>query len=86
MLGKPTGDSFKVAVKTTDPAREFVLSVGDNVTATEAADSDLRATLSISAEALTRLSTGRLDPDHTPSSVTTEGVGLDELRKVFPGF
>jgi hypothetical protein len=37
------------------------------------------------AEALIRLVYGRLDPDHTPSTVTTEGIDLDALRATFPG-
>ena len=37
------------------------------------------------AEALLRLFYGRLDPDHTPG-YTAEGIDLDRLRAVFPGF
>jgi hypothetical protein len=37
------------------------------------------------AEAFIRLLYGRLDPDHTPSSVTTDGADLDVLRRAFPG-
>jgi hypothetical protein len=36
------------------------------------------------AEAYVRLLYGRLDPDHTPGSVT-EGADLDLLRSAFPG-
>jgi hypothetical protein len=41
--------------------------------------------LTIPAEAFIRLLAGRLDPDHTPA-VTATGVGLDRLRRMFPGF
>ncbi len=38
------------------------------------------------AEALLRLSYGRLDPAHTPASVTGDPADLDQLRAIFPGF
>ncbi len=38
------------------------------------------------AEALLRLSYGRLDPEHTPADVAADPADLDRLRKVFPGF
>lgn len=39
------------------------------------------------AESFIRLVYGRLDPGHTPGAVSVTGpAGLDELRKVFPGF
>jgi hypothetical protein len=37
-------------------------------------------------EALVRLVYGRLDSEHTPEAVEAEGVDLDVLRSVFPGF
>jgi MDMPI C-terminal domain len=42
--------------------------------------------LSMPAEALLRLAYGRLDPLHTPPSVTGEPADLERLRQVFPGF
>jgi hypothetical protein len=33
-----------------------------------------------------RLVYGRLDAEHTPGSVKADGVDLDVLRSVFPGF
>jgi hypothetical protein len=38
------------------------------------------------AEALLRLSYGRLDPDHTPASVIGDDDVLEKLRLIFPGF
>ena len=38
------------------------------------------------AEALLRLSYGRLDPEHTPASVSADPDTLDKLRAIFPGF
>jgi hypothetical protein len=37
------------------------------------------------AEAFVRLVYGRLDPDHTPASVVTDGGLLSLLRAAFPG-
>jgi hypothetical protein len=39
------------------------------------------------AEAWVRLVAGRLGPEYTPASVSVTGsVGLDDLRRVFPGY
>jgi uncharacterized protein (TIGR03083 family) len=47
----------------------------------------LEAELVIPVEAFIRLVYGRLDTEHTPTSVSSSGpMELDELRKVFPGF
>jgi hypothetical protein len=35
---------------------------------------------------LVRLAYGRLDPAHTPEGIVAEGVDLDLLRAIFPGF
>jgi uncharacterized protein (TIGR03083 family) len=86
MAGKP-GHVTRVAITTERPERRFVLeSTSDGVTLTPADDdTDADATLRLPAEALVRLVYGRLDPDHTPSTVHSEGVDLDALRRTFPG-
>jgi uncharacterized protein (TIGR03083 family) len=95
-LAKPPGEHFRVAVHTTDPRRDLMLTVGDKVELTaedqgqpghaarrgEQADGELR----LPCEAFIRLMYGRLDPDHTPAGVAAGGVRLDVLRAVFPGF
>lgn len=86
-LGKPTERAAVIHVVLTEPARELALTVGDAVTLAPwdggaAAD----ATLTGPAEAFLRLAYGRLDADHTPSAVSAEGIDLDTLRAVFPGF
>lgn len=43
------------------------------------------ATVELPAEAFIRLVYGRLDAARTPT-VRTEGIELDDLRAVFPGF
>ena len=49
-------------------------------------DGDAAADLTLPAEAFLRLVYGRLDPAHTPSSVTGDTGRLADLRKAFPGF
>ncbi|MBV9412046.1 MAG: hypothetical protein JO148_10655, partial [Acidimicrobiia bacterium] len=41
--------------------------------------------LRMPAEAFIRLVYGRLDSDHTPSSVEGDAETLEQLRQVFPG-
>lgn len=89
-LGKPEGASSKrlIEVRTVHPERHFLLSIGDVVTL-EAGPGDGQpdGKLELSAAALLRLVYGRLDAEHTPPGVKTEGTAnLDELRRVFPGF
>jgi len=86
---KPDGQQRKVRVSTTDPAREFILETGDEVTLSSS-DGDATPELGLSelrlpAEALIRLIYGRLDEAHTPPAETA-GVELDELRQIFRGF
>ncbi len=72
-----------VDVVTSDPDRTFVLSASDQVTLAPSASAGADA-LELPAEALLRLVSGRLDPDHTPAGV--DDPRLSSLRAVFPGF
>ena len=87
-LGKPQGEDFTNRIITTSPERDYLLTVTDSVTMSDwpgddgAAASELR----MPAEALLRLSYGRLDPEHTPADMVADPADLDRLRKVFPGF
>jgi uncharacterized protein (TIGR03083 family) len=83
--GKPDGLKLRLHVTTTGPQRRFLLESGEAVTLEPADDEELLPELRLPAEALVRLAYGRLDPDHTPP-VAVEGVDLDELRRIFPGF
>ena len=88
MVGKPTGENLRVHVTTEHPERFFELVIGpDSVALTKAGPEPAAgdATLRLPAEAFARLLTGRLDPEHTPP-VQVQGVDLDQLRPVFPGF
>jgi uncharacterized protein (TIGR03083 family) len=92
-LGKPQGEEFRNRIITTGPDRDFLLTVTDTVSMTgwpwtgpEAATELGIPELRMPAEALLRLSYGRLDPEHTPADVAADPADLDRLRKVFPGF
>jgi uncharacterized protein (TIGR03083 family) len=85
-VAKPSGDSFRARLRTTAPEGDYLLTVADPVSLTDwvpgtAVDGEVR----LPAEALVRLLFGRLDPEHTPEC-SAEGIGLDRLRAVFPGF
>jgi uncharacterized protein (TIGR03083 family) len=85
-VGRPLGRDAMLNIETTAPARQFALTLGESTQLTTgAATTDNKLTLP--AEALLRMTAGRLGPEHTPSSVTIVGdVTLDDLRKVFPGY
>lgn len=83
---KPTDEQVSVEVHTSDPERSYHLDLGPSgVALSPSLDDTDAAELSLPAEALVRLVYGRLDPDHTPSSVRADGVDLDLLRRAFPG-
>ena len=81
---KPTGSERTILVRTTDPARTFVITLTPDAAALDAGDSDGAADLTMPAESFVRLVYGRLDAAHTPTIDDPTGV-LDELRRVFPG-
>jgi len=91
-LGKPLPEPFAVRITTTDPARDYLLTSGESVSVTDwpgdlpEADADGVPHVTMPAEALLRLSYGRLDPEHTPVSVSGDQDTLDKLRAIFPGF
>jgi len=73
-----------------EPARVAVPGGGLVVTDRAALTTELpdpTATFEGEQEALVRLLSGRLKPEHTPEGVRVTGnVTLDDLRKVFPGY
>jgi uncharacterized protein (TIGR03083 family) len=87
-VGKPVDTSMRVHVSTDGPERAFTLESGpDRVRLSPATSdpADHEALMRLPAEAFIRLVYGRLDADHTPS-VGTQGIDLDTLRAMFPGF
>ncbi len=92
-LGRGAAAAAVLDVHAVDPDRRLTLRVDDGVSLqpSESAESSgstgSDATLTLPAEALLRLMTGRLDPDHTPVGVSTTGAAdLAALRAAFPGF
>jgi uncharacterized protein (TIGR03083 family) len=85
--GKPTGEQHEVNVHTTNPARDFTLTMGADALSLSPAR-DLVANrplpdLELSADAFIRLVYGRFDPAH---ALPVRGdASLDELRRAFPG-
>ena len=91
LLGKPeqlNGRRVSVAVHTTDPQRSFALQLSDTIALGGTAPAGATDELELPAEALLRLTAGRLGPAHTPVGVrhTSDQLTLDDLRRVFPGF
>ncbi|HEX4829509.1 MAG TPA: maleylpyruvate isomerase family mycothiol-dependent enzyme [Trebonia sp.] len=81
------GRSLVIAIRTTDPAMYFTLSLGDEVAVAEGAPEGASSTLTLPAEAWVRLITGRLKPPYIPGGIAATGdADLDLLRGVFPKF
>ncbi len=80
------GRHATLALRLRDPEVSQGLRLGERVELTdvpEQPDGELEAP----AEAWLRLTVGRLGPRYTPERVRVTGpLGLDDLRKVFPGF
>jgi uncharacterized protein (TIGR03083 family) len=85
---KPVGERVEVLIETSEPDARFLLTVDESATLEEDPEIGDKpvARLFLPAEALIRLATGRLDEAHTPSEVKAEGIDLDTLRQIFPGF
>jgi uncharacterized protein (TIGR03083 family) len=81
---KPTGDVRSISVKTIDPARDFVLTLGTDSAELLESSFEGPADLELPAESFVRLIYGRLDEEHTPPDV--RGDVVDDLRRIFPGF
>ncbi|MCU1426672.1 MAG: hypothetical protein JWL83_672 [Actinomycetia bacterium] len=81
--GKPTGVARDLHIRTTEPDRDFTLSLGEDAIVLTPCDDDHAPDLELPAEAFIRLVYGRLDPDHTPK--VRGSADLDELRRAFPG-
>ena len=80
------GKRATIAVRLSDPERAFGLRLGERVELTEPVE-QADGELVVPAEAWLRLAAGRLAAERTPDGVTITGpVGLDDLRRVFPGF
>lgn len=87
-LGSYGGVPCVLSAGTADPARELTLRLEETVSLELGPPPGAKdGTLVLPAEALVRLLTGRLRPEHTPAGVAVTGpCGLAELRATFPGF
>lgn len=84
---KGAGTDGVVAVHTLDPPMGLTIQMGEQVSLRKAPPDAPDETVSLPAEALMRLISGRLHPDLTPAGVDVTGpVDLDTLRAVFPGY
>jgi uncharacterized protein (TIGR03083 family) len=77
-----------IRITTTEPARELVLALGDDVELRPATGGDaVDGELELPAEALLRLTAGRLRPDRPSGDVEPSGrLSRVDLRRAFPGF
>lgn len=88
-FARPIGRDARVAFHATAPDRHYVLELDDDGGrfAEAPAGVDAGTTVTLPAESLLRLTSGRLGPDHTPVSVRVTGdLSLQDLRRVFPGY
>jgi uncharacterized protein (TIGR03083 family) len=85
-LAKPVSHPFRLWTHTLDPESDLVWDCADTVSVDRGTGTDGDARLDLPAESLIRLLAGRLDPAHTPATVTASGVDLDEVRAIFPGY
>jgi uncharacterized protein (TIGR03083 family) len=80
------GRSLRLAVNATRPNASCGLLLGEQAALGDAPVNP-DGVLQLPTEALIRLVTGRLTPEHTPAGVEVTGaLSIDELRAVFPGF
>jgi uncharacterized protein (TIGR03083 family) len=82
---KPTGSSRVIAVRTSEPTRDFVITFEPDKVTLATGDGGQQPDLELPAEAFARLAYGRLDPAHTPASVSGDAGAVEELRRAFPG-
>jgi uncharacterized protein (TIGR03083 family) len=81
--GRAVRGTRALHVRTSDPVRDFALTLGPDAVALTPGTDTHAPDLELPAEALIRLVYGRLDPDHTPAALAD--VDFAELRGVFRG-
>ena len=82
--GRANSEVKEISVRTTHPARDFMLVFADgSISLGDAAHSGA-VDVELPAESFVRLVYGRLDAAHTPAGVG--GLHLESLRVAFPGF
>lgn len=85
-MAKPekVSSESQVKIRTYHPDRHFLLSIGESVALAQEVEGPIDGTIELTAAALLRLISGRLDPAHTPAGTKVTGAAnLDELRAIF---
>lgn len=81
------GKADRLSDEATIAVGDYQLVVDDGVRVLEGSDAPATAAFSGPLEAVIRLLSGRLKPEHTSADVEVTGnVTLEELRNVFPGY
>jgi uncharacterized protein (TIGR03083 family) len=84
---KAPDEPLDASIITTGPSRRFRLQTSDAVLLEPSDPAAETGWIELPAEALVRLVYGRLDDDHPPrGAVQTDGVSIEELTAIFPGF
>ena len=81
--GKANGETKEVTVRTTGPARDFMIVFSGDAVSMVTKSHSGAVDLELPAEAFVRLVYGRLDADPTSSQANNT---LNDLRVAFPGF
>jgi uncharacterized protein (TIGR03083 family) len=81
----PVAPDRTLTVATSSPERSFKIKIETQAIEFAPGDAANDPALRMPSEAFIRLVYGRLDPDHTPSSVEGDEEALEQLRQVFPG-
>jgi uncharacterized protein (TIGR03083 family) len=76
----------RITVTTSAPERRFELELGAGADLSPASGVETDGTLDLPAEALLRLTAGRLAPDREHGASATGPLTLDDLRRAFPGY
>ncbi len=82
--GRPDGEERTVAIRTTDPGRDFALRISADGVELTAGEPGQQPTLELPAEGFCRLVYGRLDPNHTPGFTGDERAPGGAARRL-PG-
>jgi hypothetical protein len=83
-FAKPAGETFRVRLITSDPPREFALSVGEAVALEPANSGEFDSTITLTSESYLLLLYGRLTPDRA-TSIQSQGIGVEKLIAIFQG-
>jgi uncharacterized protein (TIGR03083 family) len=81
---KYDGPAMTVAVHTTDPTREYTLSLSTDSVTLERQPASADASVELPAESLIRLVYGRLDQGHSSAALAADPI-IERLRQTFPG-